>query len=69
MRCRMYVGTTTPHRHPPQRLKPSHTIYPPLASQVPETVRQGNAAKAEQLNTERDNVLKAIESFKALLIS
>lgn len=37
--------------------------------QVPESVRQGNTVKAEQLNTERDNVLKAIESFKALLIS
>lgn len=40
-----------------------------LYIQVPESVRQGNTVKAEQLTTERDNVLKAIESFKALLIS
>ena len=40
-----------------------------LYIQVPKSVRQGNTVKAEQLTTERDNVLKAIESFKALLIS
>jgi valyl-tRNA synthetase len=42
---------------------------PGYEAKVPEAVRQGNAAKAEQLATERDNVLKAIESFKGLLIS
>ena len=46
-----------------------HTsIHPYIhTNKVPEAVRQGNTAKAEQLATERENVCAAIESFQGLL--
>lgn len=37
--------------------------------QVPENVRAANQQRADQSNTEKDNILTAIEGFKALLIS
>ena len=42
---------------------------PGYEEKVPEAVRANNAAKAEQLATEKANILAAIEGFKALLIS
>ena len=42
---------------------------PLSVKQVPENIRSANQQRADQLQTEKDNIMTAMEGFKALLIS